>query len=132
MQLFLLLQSQETKLWSVDNREAQVLYQTKKLRTRLMKVITRKKISKGIVQTEENHIHLVHTETIHNLYPRQLSLSAATISIRGNYLYPRQLVLDLTFRRLRRQNVATFSQESSFFIKQQHSFFIIHNQSAVC
>jgi hypothetical protein len=83
-----------TKLWSVDNREAQVLYQTKKLRTRLMKVITRKKlksqlpngsastiseieevlISKGIVQTEENHIHLVHTETVHNLYPRQLVL----------------------------------------------------------
>ena len=110
-----------------------MLYQIKKLRTRLMKVITRKKlksqlpngsastiseieevlISKGIVQTEENHIHLVHTETVHNLYPRQL-------------------VLDLTFRRLRRQNVATFSQKSSFFIKQPHSSFNIYNQSAVC
>jgi hypothetical protein len=83
-----------TTAQQVHARKAQVLYQIKKLRTRLMKVITRKKlksqlpngsastiseieevlISKGIVRTEENHIHLVHTEMVDNLYPRQLVL----------------------------------------------------------
>jgi hypothetical protein len=56
----------KTKLWSVDNREAQVLDQTKRLHTRLMQVIGDRNLSSQLPNGSESTISEIEEALISN------------------------------------------------------------------